>query len=71
MKKIILVLFLLSICSCSKQNEEQKPEKGKDSLKTEQKKPKGFESIHQKQWEEHHKDSLKTDEQDSSKNKIE
>ena len=62
MNRIMEILFLIfitfSFLSCANDQINKAVHKKSDSLKTAEKKPADFESIQQKEWEEHRKDSL-------------
>ncbi len=53
-KILVMVLFMFTFFSCSNENVHKTEKSNADSLK----KPKNFESIQQKEWEEHRKDTL-------------
>jgi hypothetical protein len=65
MWKIVLILFCFSFLSCSNSKQNKNIVKDIDSLKSEKKEPKDFKSIQQKEWEEHKKDTLVNNRNDS------
>ena len=57
---------MLSFSSCSKNKTTNNTKVKADSLNTEQKKPKNFKSIEQREWEEHKKDTSRNNSKDTS-----
>ncbi len=65
MWKIVFIIFCFSFLSCSNSKQNKKIDNAADSLKFEKKEPKNFKSIHQREWEEHKKDTLNNNSNDS------
>ncbi|MFZ0452571.1 MAG: hypothetical protein WCE54_04070 [Ignavibacteriaceae bacterium] len=50
---------MLSFLSCSNDKENKNTDSKTDSLNIKAKKPKNYESIEEREWKEHRKDTLK------------
>lgn len=64
-KILILIFIMFSFFSCSNEQLNKDVHNKSDSLKTEERKPYNFESIHQKEWKEHRKDTLQNNNKNS------
>jgi len=54
----LIIVLSLAFFSCSNNKTNRDAKVKTDSLNTEPQKPKNFESIEQREWEEHRKDTL-------------
>ncbi|MEJ2613954.1 MAG: hypothetical protein P8Z35_03265 [Ignavibacteriaceae bacterium] len=65
-KILLMIILMLSFFSCSNDKTTRDVKVKTDSLNTEPKKPKNFESIQQREWEEHRKDTSRNSSKDTS-----